>query len=251
MTMTWIVERPIAHRGLHHGKVIPENSMAAFAAAIEYHYPIELDIQWLADGELAVFHDSDLERLTGQPGNIAQQTVESIKPLRLFGTDEKIPLLKDVLAFVNGRVPVLIEIKNEGDVGLLERALLDVVAGYSGDVAIQAFNPFSLEFFKLHAPSIMRGQLSGNFQGEDLTWHTKILLGNLLLNGKSAPHFIAYDLRALPSLATTVARRLFHIPLIAWTVRCEGDRTKASKYADNIIFDADISTFSASSSIEL
>lgn len=236
--MTWIVEHPIAHRGLHRGPIVPENSMAAFAAAIEHNYPIELDIQQLADGTLVVFHDSDLERLTGQPGKVAHHTIESIQSFRLFGTDEGIPLLQDVLAFVHGRVPVLIEIKNEGNVGSLERALLNVVSGYTGECAIQAFNPFSLEFFKIRAPSIMRGQLSGSFRGEDLAWHKKMLLRNLLLNGKSVPHFIAYDLNALPSPATTIARRLFHIPLIAWTIRSEGDRTKALKYADNIIFDA-------------
>jgi glycerophosphoryl diester phosphodiesterase len=237
-TVDWILKRPIAHRGLHQGTSIPENSMAAFVAAIEQNYPIELDIQCLADGTLVVFHDDDMERLTGEPGKIADQTVDTIKQFRLFGTDEGIPLLAEVLDLVNGRVPLLIEIKNERNIGDLEGALLKLVSQYSGEFAIQAFNPFSLEFFKKNAPHILRGQLSGNFEGEDLAWFKKFLLSNLLLNGKSKPHFIAYDLKALPSLLITLARRLFNTPIVAWTVRSEGDRTHALKYADNIIFDA-------------
>ncbi|MEM7771495.1 MAG: glycerophosphodiester phosphodiesterase family protein [Cyanobacteria bacterium P01_A01_bin.37] len=236
--MDWLLERPIAHRGLHRGTDIPENSMRAFAAAIASHHPIELDIQQLADGALAVFHDSDLQRLTGHSGLIADQTVDTIKQFHLFQTDQTIPLLSDVLEVVDGQVPLVIELKNEGEVGPLETALLDIVSTYSGEFAIQAFNPFSLEFFKQRAPSILRGQLSGNFRGEALPWHKKLLLSNLLLNGKSAPHFIAYDLGALPSLPTSLARRIFKIPLVAWTVRSEADRAKALTCADNFIFDA-------------
>lgn len=236
--MDWILNRPIAHRGLHQGTSIPENSMAAFAAAIAQNYPIELDIQRLADDTLVVFHDNDLERLTGEPGTIGNQTKETVKRFRLFDTDERLPLLTEVLTFVNGRVPLLIEIKNEGTVGPLESALLEIVSQYSGEFAIQAFNPFSLEFFKKNAPHILRGQLSGNFKGEKLAWYKKMVLSTLFLNGKSKPHFIAYDLKALPSLPTTLARRMFKTPVIAWTVRSEGDRTHALKYADNLIFDA-------------
>jgi len=236
--MDWITDRPIAHRGLHQGTDVPENSMAAFAAAIEHQHPIELDVQILADSKVVVFHDNDLERLTGQLGRIADQTTDTVKEFRLFGTDETIPLLADVLNFVGGRVPLLIEIKNEGEVGQLEQALLDIVSSYTGAFAIQAFNPLSLEFFKKKAPNIVRGQLSGDFQGESLAWPKKFLLSNLLLNGKSSPHFVAYDLRALPSFSTTLARSLFRLPIIAWTVRSESDRRKAKKYADNIIFDA-------------
>lgn len=212
--------------------------MVAFAAAIDQNTPIELDIQRLADDTLVVFHDNDLERLAGEPGKIGDQTAETVKRFQLFGTNERIPLLTEVLSFVNGHVPLLIEIKNEGTVGLLESALLEIVSQYSGEFAIQAFNPFSLEFFKQNAPQILRGQLSGNFKGEDLAWHKKVLLSNLLLTRKSQPHFIAYDLKALPSLPTTLARRMFKTPVIAWTVRSEGDRTRALTHADNIIFDA-------------
>lgn len=236
--MDWLLNRPIAHRGFHYGREIPENSMQAFEAAIARHHPIELDIQQLADGALVVFHDSELNRLTGQSGLISEQTTSTIQNLKLFQTDQSIPLLKDVLTVIKGRVPVLIEIKNEGEVGPLESALLTLVSTYEGEFAIQAFNPFSLEFFKRKAPHIRRGQLSGNFEGEDLSWHQKFLLSNLMLNSKSDPDFIAYDLSALPSVATTVNRRLFQTPLLAWTVRSDIDRLKAKACSDNFIFDA-------------
>ncbi|ASC74192.1 Putative glycerophosphodiester phosphodiesterase YhdW [Halomicronema hongdechloris C2206] len=234
--MDWLRQRPIAHRGFH-SETAPENSLAAFRAAIAHNYPIELDIQPLADGELAVFHDETLERLTGRQGLIADQTLATIKQFKLLDTDETIPSLQDALALIRGQVPVLIETKNKGKVGPLETALLKQVSNYAGDVAIQAFNPYSLAWFKTQAPQLLRGQLAGNFAGEDLPWIQKVLLSNLLMNWASAPDFIAYDLKALPSLPTTLARRLGRRPLIAWTVRSLADYETAKRYADNIIFD--------------
>lgn len=236
--MSWISERAIAHRGLHNGSSIPENSISAFATAIEQDHPIELDIQLLADGELAVFHDEDLERLTGKVGKIADQTLKTIHHFKLFGTKQYIPALDEALKFIGGRVPVLIEIKNKGEVGPLEQKLLETLAGYSGKFAIQSFNPFSLQYLKKHAPQIIRGQLSSSFEREALPWHQTMLLSNLLMNWASTPHFIAYELGALPTFPTTAQRRLFRVPLVAWTVRNAADREKASRYADNYIFDA-------------
>ncbi|MGK7890136.1 MAG: glycerophosphodiester phosphodiesterase family protein [Leptolyngbyaceae cyanobacterium] len=235
--MDWMLERAIAHRGLHSGVAVPENSMGAFAAALAHNHPIELDVQLLADGQVVVFHDTHLDRMTGQAGAIAHQTRDTLKPLRLLGTDEHIPCLSEVLALINGRVPLLIEIKNEGKAGALEAAVLAVMSDYTGEFAIQSFNPYSLIWFKQHAPHIVRGQLSSNFKEANLTWLLKVILGNMLLNWASAPHFIAYDLNALPNLATTIANRIFKRPLLAWTVRSQADHQRALQYADNIIFD--------------
>lgn len=236
--MNWITTRPIAHRGLHQGHEIPENSMVAFEAAMAANHPIELDIQLLADGQIAVFHDKDLQRLTGQSGSIFEQTLETLSNFRLFDSDQTIPSLADVLALVNGQVPLLVELKNEGQVGPLESALHEGLKGYRGEVAIQAFNPFSLRWFKRNAPSIIRGQLASNFKGEKLSLHNKVLLSNLWMNWASEPHFIAYDICALPSWATTFNRRVFNTPLIAWTVRTEAEKNVALAMADNYIFDA-------------
>ncbi|HIK19247.1 MAG TPA: glycerophosphodiester phosphodiesterase [Leptolyngbyaceae cyanobacterium M33_DOE_097] len=233
----WLIDRPIAHRGLHQNCSIPENSIAAFEAAIAQNYPIELDVQLIADGELAVFHDVALHRLTGAQGSIFEQTLASLKSLRLLGTDETIPSLGQVLHFVDGRVPLLIELKNEGAAGKPEAALLSQVSGYQGLFAIQSFNPCSLQWFQHNAPHILRGQLAGNFKGVPLAWYKKQLLSNLLLNWASRPHFIAYDVRALPNLPTLLSHRIFNLPLLAWTIRSDRDRQWALKYADNFIFD--------------
>jgi len=233
----WLIDRPIAHRGLHQNCLIPENSIAAFEAAIAQNYPIELDVHLMADGELAVFHDVALHRLTGVQGIIFEQTLASLKSLRLLGTDETIPSLGQVLRLVDGRVPLLIELKNEGAPGKPEVALLSQVSSYHGQFAIQSFNPCSLQWFKRNAPHILRGQLAGNFKGVSLAWYKKQLLSNLLLNWASRPHFIAYDVRALPNLPTLLSHQVFDLPLLAWTIRNERDRQSALKYADNFIFD--------------
>lgn len=235
--MEWMLNRAIAHRGLHRGVDIPENSMSAFAAAIAHNHPIELDVHLSADGHVMVFHDIDLERMTGVKGAIAHQTLASLKPLRLLGTDQHIPTLQEALEFINGQVPILIEIKNRGKAGPLESALLAILNHYKGEFAVQSFNPYSLIWFKKHAPHIFRGQLASNFKGMDLSWCLKIILGNLLLNWVSTPHFIAYDINALPNLPTTIAKQIFKRPLLAWTVRNSSEHQHALEYADNIIFD--------------
>lgn len=227
--MEWITTRPIAHRGLHQGTAVPENSLAAFEAAIAAHHPIELDVQLLADGNLVVFHDRDLKRLTGHKGRIAHHTLQSLKQFRLYDTEQTIPSLAEMLACVDGRVPLLIEIKNEKKVGRPEQALVKTLAGYRGEFAVQSFNPRSLQWFKRHAPDIIRGQLASKPQ--------KFLRSNLLLTWASSPHFISYNVKALPTLPTTLARRYFNLPLLAWTVRCQAECDRAIQYADNYIFD--------------
>ncbi|MEB3291441.1 MAG: glycerophosphodiester phosphodiesterase family protein [Leptolyngbya sp.] len=235
--MDWITARPIAHRGLHQGKTVPENSLLAFESAIAQGYPIEMDVQYLADGEIAVFHDKTLERLTGQPGTIHDQTLDSLTQYRLYDTDQTIPSLAAALDLIRGRVPVLIEVKNEGRVGPLERALLHRLTHYSGEFAVQSFNPLSLQWFKRHAPQIRRGQLSSAVGWDPAPRHLAMAHSNLLFNWASQPHFIAYDLRSLPKFSTTVAKCAFHLPLITWTVRSPSDQVKAQHYADNYIFD--------------
>ncbi|MBE9098515.1 glycerophosphodiester phosphodiesterase family protein [Vacuolonema iberomarrocanum] len=234
----WILSKPIAHRGLHNDSDAPENSLKAFGYALEQGYPIELDLNLLSDGNLAVFHDKDLVRMTGAAGTIHEQDSETIKKLKLSNTEEYIPLLDEVLELVNGKVPILIEIKNEGEVGELEQTLLNKLSSYSGEYAIQSFNPLSISWFKQNAPHILRGQLSGDFRFEEnLEWYKKILLRNLLMNWSSSPHFIAYDINALPSIPVIISRQIFRTPVIAWTIKSDQDKVKALKYADNIIFD--------------
>ncbi|NET30951.1 MAG: glycerophosphodiester phosphodiesterase [Cyanothece sp. SIO1E1] len=234
--MKWILERPIAHRGLHSGYTIPENSMVAFEAAIKHNYPFELDIHLLADDNLAVFHDEHLDRATGVKGAISAQNRLQLKKLRLFQSDQSIPLLDDVLDLVNGQVPILIEIKNRNTVGRFESVLWQKLSDYRGEYAVQSFNPFSMSWFRKHAPIVPRGQLSCDFRYVELSRTKKFLLKNLLINWASAPDFIAYDISALPYFATDLAQTL-GLPIIAWTIRNQQQQAKAQKVANNIIFE--------------
>lgn len=231
---SWIVEDYIAHRGLHN-KEFPENSIPAFENAIKKGYPIELDVQLLSDNSVVVFHDSTLSRMTGQDGYIKNLTKDDLKNFKLNSTGYTIPLLEEVLKFVNGRTPLLIEIKNSGKVGKLESETYNLLKNYSGEYAIQSFNPYVLSWFKQNAPEVIRGQLSGSFKGEPLSFIKRFVLRNLLLNKKiSMPHFITYEAKSLPNLAV---KRYKKLPLLAWTVRSQEEYIKLIKHCDNIIFE--------------
>lgn len=234
----WLRNHPIAHRGLHDaagGR--PENSLPAFEAAARAGYAIELDVRLTRDREVVVFHDDRLQRLTGDPGAVAQRTLAELGHLRLQGGPSVIPTLTQVLDLLDGAVPLLIEIKNTDAPGPLEEHLLATLEGYHGEVAVQSFNPLSLAWFAEHAPAIVRGQLSGSFAGSDLDEALCVLLRDLQFNEMTRPAFVAYELAALPYPAATAARDA-GLPLIAWTVRTPADLEKARAVADNIIFEA-------------
>lgn len=230
---SWLVEDYIAHRGIH-DKDIPENSIPAFEKAIKAGYPIEFDVQLLEDKTVVVFHDATLSRMTNKDGYIKNLTKEDLENLYLAGTEYKIPTLEEVLKLVNGKTPLLIEIKNSGKVGELETEVYKLLKNYKGEYAIQSFNPYVLNWFKENAPNVIRGQLSGSFKGEALSWFKKFALKNLFLNKISCPHFISYESKALPSLRL---KRFKKLPLIAWTVRTQEEYLRVIKHCDNIIFE--------------
>jgi len=233
----WIFTRPIAHRGLHDAAAgIPENSPAAFAAAVAAAYPIELDVRVTRDGRAAVFHDASLRRLTGVEGDVSATDSAALGELRLAGTGEAIPLLDDVLDAVAGRVPLLIELKNEGPVGGVEAATLDALDAYRGSAAVQSFNPYTLEWFARHAPERARGLLSGGFDDAAMDADMKEKLRNLELTGVASPDFIGYDVRRLPFEPVARLRRA-GLPVLGWTVRDAAEAERARQYCDNIIFE--------------
>lgn len=230
---SWLFSRPIAHRGLHNAEV-PENSIKAFELAIEKGFPIELDVRPIDDGTVVVFHDDRLTRLTDRDGYVCNLSRSDLDEIRLKNSDEKIPTFAEVLEFVNGRTPILIEIKNESKIGSLERNTLDLLNSYNGEFAVQAFNPYSLEFFKKNAPQIPRGQLSCFFAKEELSsWFKRHMLKRLKLNKVSAPQFLSYKGENLPNKYVTRAK----LPVLAWTVRSNADLEAFRPYCDNIIFE--------------
>lgn len=223
----WLIERPIAHRGLHDGNFpdgsVPENSLLAFERAIQSEFPIELDVHLLADGEIVVFHDHGLQRMTGQEGRLASLDTKALRTLRLQGSDQRIPLLSEVLQLVDGRVGILIELKNlELRVGRLEEAVVRLLADYRGEYAIQSFNPLSILELRRRAPGICRGQLSTGLMGIPIGWLTR-------------PDFVAFNIQNLPKHSADRARQ--QIPVLAWTIREEKLLASVEDVADNLIFE--------------
>ena len=230
---SWIVHKYIAHKGFH-TSTEPENSLGAFQNAINKDYAIELDVQMISDGNIVVFHDELLGKLTGKDGYISNLKKTDLKNYHILGSEYTIPLLTDVLKCVNGQTPILIEIKNSGKVGPLEEKLLEILKKYKGEYAIQCFNPYVLEWFLANAPEISRGQLSSNFKGEKLAFLKKFVLRRLGFVKKTKANFISYEAQSLPN---RFVKKYSNLPLLAWTVRSQSEYIKVAKYCDNIIFE--------------
>ena len=233
---TWIVKSPIAHRGLF-GENAPENSLAAFKLAIKNKLAIELDVSFLADGTPVIFHDEKLARMTGQDGFISNCTLSDIADYRLQGTKEKIPTLAEVLELVDGKVPLMIEIKNYGKVGPFEKAVWKELARYRGEYAIISFNPYTLEWFKENAPKVKRGQLSSFFRDDKITGVKRYALKRMLLNKKiSEPNFVIYNSQDMPN---KYLKKYYGVmPVLAFTIKNEGEERRLKGFCDNIIFDS-------------
>lgn len=210
-----------AHRGYHDmGHQIPENSMTAFHAAVQHGYGIELDLHLTRDGQLVVFHDDTLERLCGCPGRVEDLTYSELKTLCLLGTDERIPLFTEVLAAVDGRVPLLVELKIPTSSLKICAETYRILKHYSGNYMIQSFNTMGLRWFRLNAPHILRGQLAEHLTARESreAWLLKFLVQNLFCNFLGRPDFISYRLSDLPHLSVLLLQYIFRIPIAVWTL---------------------------------
>lgn len=228
--------RQVAHRGLHDRELgIPENSLPAFARAVEQGKAIELDLHATADNRLVVLHDFQLKRMTGVPGIVEEWTLEDLRKLRLQGTDAHIPTLDEVLELVNGKVPLLLEIKSErlGEVGRLEPVLMKRLASYQGEFILEAFNPEVLVWLHRHAPQYIRGQL-GNLDDENRQF--KFYSRHLMFNPLSRPDFIAFDIQKI-DYKLRLACRKHGLPLLGWTIRTEAELKKADRLCDGVIYE--------------
>lgn len=234
--MEWLLNKPIAHRGLHDiNKGIPENSLPAFDEAAKQGYPIELDVRMIEDGTLVVFHDAHLYRMTGQRGRILQKSKKELKNLKLSDTPYHIPSLKEVLDLIGGRVPLLLEIKNRQRAGLLENHLVNCLKNYKGLYAVESFNPLSVRWFRLNAPYMKRGQLSGAIGGGKQL-KKRALLRGALFYGMTKPDFIAYDIRYLPAKRVSRLKQLGY-PVIGYTAKSHEEFSNALNYCTNVIFE--------------
>lgn len=230
-----------AHRGLYDKSAgIPENSLTAFARAVENGFGIELDIRLTKDNRLAVIHDSSLERLCGVKSRVEEMTFLQLKELHLQDTPERIPSLRQVLALVNGQVPLIIELKPEGGNGarLCEKARW-VLEDYGGAFAVEAFDPRILLWFRRNRPQWLRGQLAWR-QNRHGTWIHPLLdlsMRALLSNCLTQPDFIAYHVQDWNSPSLWLCRQLYRTPVVCWTVREEETFRKRRAEGALVIFE--------------
>jgi glycerophosphoryl diester phosphodiesterase len=215
--LSWLRATPVAHRG-YHGTGVPENSCAAFHAAIQNGYTIELDVHATKDDVLVVFHDDNLVRMTSYNKTLEDCTFGEIRDLVLDSTNQKIPALAEVLDSVNGRVGLLIEIKHHPRSGKVEELLCHQLDKYPGKFAVVSFDPRILGWFLINRPSYIRGQISGGLKGKKLPVLQRFILKNLVVALISRPDFIAYEYRYLNPWIRFFAG-IFRLPVLVWTVR--------------------------------
>ncbi len=211
-----------AHRGLHDkDNGIPENSMTAFRRAVEHGYGAELDVHLLADGRLAVFHDSTLKRICGAEGTIEALRTEDLSKYHLLGTEETIPLFEDVLAVFEGKTPLIIELKAvDGNSAALTDAVMAVLKDWNGIYCIESFQPAVVRHLRTHYPDVIRGQLSENFfKGGNIPLPAKFLMTFLLTTLYTRPDFIAYHHKHRSNISLRIMRGLYGVHEVGWTIR--------------------------------
>lgn len=237
--------RPIAHRALHDraaGRI--ENSPAAIRAAIDHGYGIEIDLQLSRDGVPMVFHDEELDRLTAETGPVAARSAAGLKAIRLKDGADGIPTLEEVLALVGGRVPLLIELKDQSRVmgptdGRLEAATAAALQGYGGEVALMSFNPACIHHLARLAPEIPRGITTAAYDPD--SW-------------RPMPPELCARFRAIPDYDPTLSSFISHeaadlssprvaelkaggAAILCWTIRSPAEEAMARRVAQNVTFE--------------
>ena len=228
-----------AHRGLH-DKNVPENSMQAFERAVQAGYGIELDVRVSRDNVLVVHHDETLERSCDDKRRVCDVSLEDLKQLSLFGTMERIPTFDEVLALVDGRVPLIVELKTDFSNKELAAQVYERLRRYKGVYCVESFDPFAMRWFKQNAPDVVRGQLSFMPPIKDKPFKEKLrrlALGYMLINFLSRPDFVAYGYKTDSNLSFRFVANVFRPLLAAWTVKDEGVYHELQKYYDIQIFE--------------
>ncbi len=227
-----------AHRGLHGGGAA-ENSMTAFKRAVDAGFGIELDVRLSSDGRVVVFHDDTLDRVCGKEGRVDSRTAEELAALSLSGTADGVPLFEDVLALVDGKIPLLIEIKEDAGKYCVTEALLKILPTYHGEFIIESFNPLALARVRELSPEYLRGFLCQNFLSNKKNRKPLyFLLQTFVLNSLCRPDFIAFMHSDYKNAALKLTRGIFSVPTLAWTVRAPEEEAAAYEHGfDGVIFE--------------
>ena len=226
--LSFLKEKAIAHRGIYDNKEIAENSISAFKKCIKEKIPIELDIHLLKDNEIVVVHDDNLKRLTRFKRRLKDLTYDQIKDLKLLKTDDKIPTLKEVLDLVDGKVPLIIELKYDNLPSKLEKEVVKLLDNYKGEFAVKSFHPLIVYWFKKNRPEYIRGLLVPS-NGEELK---RKVLHSMILSRLADPDFISVDIRRNN-------KKLLKkdIPVLAWTIKNQEEYNINKEKYTNLIID--------------
>ena len=239
----WLTARPVAHRGLHDiARGIVENMPAAFQAAVSGNFAIETDLQLSADGEAIVHHDDGLGRLTEGSGALLGKTSAELRAVPFKNTSERMISLGELCALVDGRVPLMIEVKShfDGDRKLVARTA-EVLRAYSGRAAVMSFDPDQVLAMREMIPERPRGIIAQRSYDDDgwkkLTPAQRDGMLQLRHAFRTRPHFVSFRISELPAPAPWIARNVFGLPLLTWTIRTPEQRRQAASHADQIIFE--------------
>ncbi len=214
-----------AHRGLH-GDGVPENSMAAFRAALEAGCGIELDIHLMQDGQLAVIHDASLRRTAGKDVKIEELTADQLSECFLEGTGETIPLFSQVLELYAGKAPLIIELKSENhNYAALAQTACKAMEGYEGPWCMESFDPRCIRWLRLHRPDIIRGQLTENFvrSNAKLPFALRFAITHQLMNFLLLPDFVAYKFADRKTFSNFLVRKIWGVQGVSWTLKKQED----------------------------
>jgi glycerophosphoryl diester phosphodiesterase len=239
--LTPLKNRFYAHRGYYlKDQSIPENSLPAFFRAVQNSFGVELDVHLTKDGRLAVLHDENLKRMCGADVNLSELTVDQLKNYHLMGTKEHIPLFTDVLKVIDGKVPMVIEVKPYGgNIGTLCERLCLELEGYTGVTCVESFDPRAVYWFKKHRPALVRGQLAMYWRqyGKEVGPIAAFAVSNLLTSFLTRPDFIAYRFEDRKNLSFRLSKALYGVQEFSWTIHTPADAAEVQKTGGLIIFE--------------
>jgi glycerophosphoryl diester phosphodiesterase len=223
----------ITHRGLHEGFEIPENSMLAFQKAVEKNYGIELDITISKDNQIVVFHDDTLSRLCNVNGNIEDFDYSFLKNLRLYQTDETIPLFREVLETIKVDTLLFIEIKKHKNIGILENNLSDLLSEFNGKYFVCSFEKNILYWLKKYKPIIKRGLIFESLPKKFEKYNKLIFLYKYF---KTKPDFISLEYSLFESDICNFCKKK-NIFISIWTVNSSKQYEILNEKIDAVIFE--------------
>ena len=228
-----------AHRGLYEkDQSVPENSLEAFKRAAAYGCGVELDVQLSKDGAVVVFHDDTVDRMTTGKGRVDSFTLSELQAMPLMGTAHRMPLFTDVMAVLDGVSPTIVELKSTPNYKELCEKTLAILRTCKGPYCVESFDPRIVRWFYLHAPDIVRGQLTEAYsywRKAGLPLWRCLMMHTLCINFLTHPQFIAFG-RGHRPLCMLLGRRLGTMTVF-WTERPDSDHELLAKRYDCRIFE--------------